>query len=313
MSKKLVDILGLVSSLNEEETNILKTTFLAPCLPDSKVRVRVKGLIREFKAPRKYEGWGMFAVTGMNSVKVDSPADQYSVYEYLQLFPKIRLRLIMPVSGMTWLAYPANESDAKQRLGEVKPVLVHLVTEGARFESIVAAIDGKNIWFMEVDRRADPHMTEYLNKSITDLVKPEDIRVTGLTPEMRTAYQLLVDQENAIKEKIKEAEMEKLKLQTDYRLNHALKVGGGTLQSYLDRGEHWVVEWSDSRGNRHSSAISKDNLTVLTSGICLAGNDRKFDLESLVGVIEVGNQRGYRDYNNYPTNDYGDEDDYDDY
>jgi hypothetical protein len=37
---------------------------------------------------------------------------------------------------------------------------------------------------------------------------------------------------------------------------------------------------------RHTSAIAKADLTVVSSGICLSGRDRDFDLQSLVGVIE---------------------------
>ena len=37
----------------------------------------------------------------------------------------------------------------------------------------------------------------------------------------------------------------------------------------------------------YSSAIYKGDLTVISSGICLSRGDRNFDLQSLVGVIEV--------------------------
>ena len=47
-----------------------------------------------------------------------------------------------------------------------------------------------------------------------------------------------------------------------------------------------TVEWQTFDGEYHSSAISKQDLTVISSGICLSGLDRDFDLQSLVGVIE---------------------------
>ena len=70
------------------------------------------------------------------------------------------------------------------------------------------------------------------------------------------------------------------------RLHEALQVGGGDLQGFTDRGDYWIVEWTTRGGSRHSSAISKDALTVISSGICLSGYDRDFDLQSLVGVID---------------------------
>jgi hypothetical protein len=46
------------------------------------------------------------------------------------------------------------------------------------------------------------------------------------------------------------------------------------------------VEWTTSEGLRHTSAVTKTDLTVVSSGICLSGRDRDFDLLSLVGVVE---------------------------
>lgn len=46
------------------------------------------------------------------------------------------------------------------------------------------------------------------------------------------------------------------------------------------------MKWSAADGEYHSSAISKESLTVISAGICLDGLDRDFDLQSLVGVIE---------------------------
>ncbi|NEP55457.1 MAG: amino acid adenylation domain-containing protein [Symploca sp. SIO2G7] len=70
------------------------------------------------------------------------------------------------------------------------------------------------------------------------------------------------------------------------RLQQTFCVGGGELREFRDRGEYWQVEWTTSDGQHHSSAIDKDELTVISSGICLSGYDRDFDLQSLVGVIE---------------------------
>ena len=58
------------------------------------------------------------------------------------------------------------------------------------------------------------------------------------------------------------------------------------MREFRDRQDHWVVEWTTADGQRHTSAISKSDLTVISSGICLSGRDRDFDLHSLVGVIE---------------------------
>jgi hypothetical protein len=64
-------------------------------------------------------------------------------------------------------------------------------------------------------------------------------------------------------------------------------MGGGELREFRDRGDFWQVEWETGDGERHTSAIAKGDLTVISSGICLSGGDRHFDLQSLVGVIEA--------------------------
>ncbi len=71
------------------------------------------------------------------------------------------------------------------------------------------------------------------------------------------------------------------------RLREALHMGGGELREFRDRGDFWQAEWMTRNGDRHTSAISKGDLTVISSGICLSGYDRDFDLQSLVGVIEA--------------------------
>jgi hypothetical protein len=74
------------------------------------------------------------------------------------------------------------------------------------------------------------------------------------------------------------------------RLRQALKIGGGELRQFRDRGDYWTVNWTVnwtiSDGVRHTSAIAKNDLTVVSSGICLSGRDRDFDLQSLVSVME---------------------------
>jgi hypothetical protein len=70
------------------------------------------------------------------------------------------------------------------------------------------------------------------------------------------------------------------------RLREALRTGGGEMRDFRDRGEYWLVEWTTADGQRHTSAIAKGDMTVISSGICLSGRDRDFDLQSLVGVIE---------------------------
>ena len=69
-------------------------------------------------------------------------------------------------------------------------------------------------------------------------------------------------------------------------MSEALSRAGGRLSSYRDRGDNWLVTWTAPGGRVHHSVIHKHDLTVISSGICLSGQDRNFDLQSLVGVME---------------------------
>jgi hypothetical protein len=172
-----------------------------------------------------------------------------------------------------------NESDARQRWGDAKPVVVHLVTEGGPFEPVVARWDGSAWWFEEVDRRADPLVAEHLKEALRSVTTPADLRFKGLTPEMRVAYELAAQQ-------AREFEAMFQGRRDEERLRGALRLAGGQLREFRDRGDYWLVEWTTADGERHSSAIDKGDLTVMSAGICLSGRDNDFDLQSLVGVME---------------------------
>ena len=85
----------------------------------------------------------------------------------------------------------------QQRFKIVKPVPVHLVTDGVQFEVIIARFDGQICWFDEVDRRAEPQHQEQLREFLRQSTLPENVRFAGMTPEMATTYDLAWQQTEA--------------------------------------------------------------------------------------------------------------------
>jgi hypothetical protein len=320
----MADIRNLLNQIAAQETQLRDTQFLAPCVRGGRVRTSVANIIYTFTPqPQDFEGWGIFQpVDGKIAEVVDEPSLP-QLAEYLKLLKPLRLRLAHLLQGQTWLAYPVNESDMQQRLGAAKPVPVHLVTEAAAFEPIIARFDGSAWWFDEIDRRAEPQPAELLREQLRQGTMPENVRFPGMTPEMVTVYDLALQQTEAYQlrlqhqrevreqqerqreqrqqrraqrdEELREQERQSQRgrrqrgsAQGDEgRLRDALHMGGGELREFRDRGEFWQVEWMTRNGDRHTSAISKGDLTVISSGICLSGYDRNFDLQSLVGVIEA--------------------------
>ena len=273
----MTDIHHLLNQLSSTEDQLRSTQFLAPCVKGGQVRIRIAGLVYTFTPqPRSFAGWGVFQPIDSRTAVLVETAELPQVTEYLQHFPAVRLRLATRLQEQTWLAYPVNEADLRQRFKTVRPVAVHLVTEGSAFEEIVARWQEKSCWFEEIDRRADPTLVELLQAALKNLTPVESLQFKGLTPEMRSTYELVAQRTEGLAQPHQDGR----------RLRQALQMGGGELQQFHDRGDYWTVEWTTATGERHISAISKTDLTVVSSGICLSGYDRDFDLQSLVGVIE---------------------------
>ncbi len=158
--------------------------------------------------------------------------------------------------------------------------------DGDPFEQVKARFDGTAFWFEARDRGGDPRIAERLRRALSESTAPEDLTIERLTPEARVVYRLLRDAERRRRELRRRRRQERRARSDEGRLRHALDLGGGSLQQFRDRGQYWQVEWTTSDGRHHTSAISKNDLTVLGAGICLDGRDRDFDLQSLVGVVE---------------------------
>lgn len=315
----MVDIRNLLNQIAAQEAHLRHTQFLAPCVREGRVRTSVANIIYTFTPqPQNFEGWGIFQPIDEKTAELVDEPSLPQLGEYLKLLKPMRLQLAHVLYRQTWLAYPVNESDMQQRLGVAKPVPVHLVTEGSTFEPIIARFDGSAWWFDEVDRRAEPQSVERLKEYLRQETMPENVRFSGMTPEMHTVYELALQQTEAYQLRMqhqreareqqeRQRQQQRQQRQTqreeeprrvgrrnrrhersdEHRLRDALHMGGGELRDFRDRGEFWQVEWTTCNGERHTSAICKNDLTVISSGICLSGFDRNFDLQSLVGVIEA--------------------------
>lgn len=279
----MADIRKLISNLAAAEDRLRRTAFVAPWLPGARVRVCLDGLVCTFVPRGAVEGWGIYVAPEQAIYRAAAPAA--TVEAWLGRLPAVRLRLVHPMRGMSWLAHPVNEADMRQRFGRVEPVVVHLVDEAARFDAIVARFDGAAWWFEAVDRRADARDADRLQEAL--LAEPPLLSPwAGQTPEMRTAWGLAYRQMVPV-EAVPEGAPAPTVTADGRRLRRALQLGGGDLESYREHGTHWLVEWRARDGMLHQSVIAHD-LTVVNAGICLSGLDSTFDLQSLVNVIEGG-------------------------
>jgi hypothetical protein len=263
-----MNITRLIEAMAKAESALAGSAFVAPCVRGGRIRVRVGGLVKTFRPePRMFQGWGVFRPISENKAKVEEEASFPLVASYLHLLPMLRMILIRRLRHASWLAYPANEADARQRFGIRGPVRIHLVEGASPLDPILARHDGSAWWFEDIDRRADPTIAPALRRKLEEEIDPARVRVASLTPEMRTAYGVA------------------FRGGTKHRLGEKLRRAGGQLRDLTDHGDHWVIEWRTADGEQHTSALEKD-LTVRSAGVCLSGMEREFDLQSLVGIME---------------------------
>lgn len=269
-------IQNLLHSLAQQELQLQTAMFLAPCLKGGRIRTKIAGMVYQFRStPRDFEGWGIFQPIDPQQAILQETADLWQIDEYLKHLSTLRVRLVYQLKNQTWIAYPINEADMRQRFGAVRPVVVHLVTEATVFDVVLVRSLGAAFFFESIDRKADPIHAEALQQSIQAVTAVEKLQFSGLTPEMRTVYEMVAKR------------IANFNINTDeVRLREALKTGGGVLDRFQDQGDFWTVEWRTGDGEEHTSSISKQDLTVMTAGICLDGFDEDFDLQSLVGVVE---------------------------
>jgi hypothetical protein len=282
--------------LARQEEEFLRGQFLAPVLRGQAVRVRIAGVCCELRAePRNFAGWGVFAPLSYSAARLQRPATMGERRQYLDLFPAASLVLCARDAGgddsavATWLALPAGSGDDRFNLTGMAPV--RLVEEAELFDTVRARFDGANFWFEQLDGRADPGAAAYLRQCIGEGADPRRVDRPGLTRGQREAYAAVHAERLRRAEAVRRAAAEDARASGERRLCDALWHAGARLNDFADRGDVYSVMYTVD-GRRHTSVVGKADLTVQTAGICLSGEDRKFDLPSLIGVLREGGRRG---------------------
>jgi hypothetical protein len=278
-----VSIHDLLDKMESAEDAFLETDFLAPVLPGGQVRVRIEGLVCTLQVTgRAHQGWAILKPLSMDRAKVVAEPGLRQIRDYLALFPAVHM-LLLARARSYWLAVPAHRGD--RRIQTEGPVRVHLVTGAAPFQQVITRFDGTVFWFQEIDRRRSPAIAAYLRDQLNAGTPVEDLHKPTLTAEEREVYHLAWQ---AAQQAAEVARRDR----AEVRLADALAHAGAELTSYIEREDAFTVTYIVD-GRTHRSTVRKDDLTVMAAGICLDGQDRAFDLHSLVGVLREG-ARGRR-------------------
>jgi hypothetical protein len=158
------------------------------------------------------------------------------------------------------------------------------IDEAEMFDTVLARFDGSRFWFDQIDPAGDPSIAAYLRESIVAMVDPRRIDRRGLTPEQRLAY--AANHAERLR-----AQLANTRATGEYRLRQAVEHAGAKLRDFSEVRDVYRVSYVVD-GHRHTSVIRKNDLSVQSAGICLSGEDMKFDLASLVSILRAGQQQG---------------------
>jgi len=276
----------ILNRLEAAENDFLQRDVLAPVLPSRDVIVRIAGVICTLAVTgKRFTGWGVLRPQSLKTAALVRPAMMAEVAAYLTLFPALRL-IVVAREGRQWHALPASQGERGIQLSGAAPVL--LAEAGIQpFETVVARFDGHFFWYERRDNRRNPALAAYLREALDAGTPIADLRKSGLSPEERAAY----DWARAL---VDEAERAGI----TGRLAAALAHAGGRLIAFTERDDSYTVAYMVG-DERAVSTVRKGDLSVLTAGICLSGQDARFDLTSMVGVM--------REAAGQPIPRYGDE------
>ena len=299
------DVESLLDRFAREEQRFLDRQFLAPATGGPSVRVRIAGMTCTLRVePADFSGWGVFQPLSHSEAILARPATLTERRSYLDLFPVVRLIACRRV-GRIWFGSAAHAGDKRICLSGLAPI--QLIEDTQLFDCVRARYDGARFWFDQHDMRHDPGASSYLRSSLHDSLLPEELQRPGLTAEERAAYELNYWHLVAAAENDNDAAPDPVRHRrarrgqalersvesdlTGRRLRESLSHAGAELVDYLERSDGFRVTFTIGQ-RRYTSSVSKDDLTVQVAGICLSGEDQKFDLASLVGVLREGECAG---------------------
>lgn len=276
MNNKVLDI---IEELGEKEQRVTDLEFISPVFFNDIVVTNIDGLVYTFKIRKVDPGWYKFRPVDSHTAKVIGDVDFVERDQYLHRLGKLRVTLTLK-RDKVFLAIPDKSNSYGLPFSELIPILLFDDTV-LDFDRAIVRYDGANCWFECVDLNNDPVKADYLRGSLEKYVDPKKIRHPNLSFEEKMAYSLRTTFDKRFREDKKEVMLKK-------DVEHA----GGKLIRFQERSDHFSVTYNVD-GEEFTSHITKDDRRmVIAAGICLEGNDHKFDLKSLITVVREARQRG---------------------
>ncbi len=197
-----------------------------------------------------------------------------------------------------WLAYPLHSwwIDATGKEDNSQLTRIYNVTNGAAFDQcLVRSVYIPRFGFMhifeEIDRQANPEVSEYLTEALAAGLDDPGYKLH--TPAEQKAY--FTARERQRQESIAQTQLAQL----SEHIRQALSLAGARLgrveiianPETAHTNPRYRVTWE--RGKQRYVVQIDSTMTIVASGICLSGRDRDFDLASIVDVVRRRPSRGF--------------------
>ena len=265
-----MNIKELFPKMEKAEEDFYKTEFVSPVVSHGKVFARISGLIQEFRVLGDFEGWAILKPCTEKFVRVIGSPNLLQIEKYLEQLPNTKVTLSERRKD-GWYGFTHQSPSIEIRV---------LLADGVSlFDTVVVHYDPVNYWFAGIDRSISSSFGEYLREASNKSTPPNKLDIRVLIPYQRKAYTW---QYFLHKRQVKEVTLETIK--------RAVEHGTSKFLSYIERKDAYVVTFSLD-GEEFRATITKKDFTVMSAGICLSGEDRKFDIQSLTGVIKEGQDR----------------------
>lgn len=282
-----MDAKSLREKLAQKELALRSREFLAPFTEQSKkVHVKIDSVIYPFRiVGQPGHGFGVFKPVDGTCAKYIREAPFEMVRSYLDVLPQ-QLFILAYESDQGWVAYPMNIESARKSIGLDGEAIVKCVSDCERFDVIVARFDGVHFWYDSVFVGGNPQKSIEMRDCFRPDYSPQKMKqclanVKQLTPEDHKAFEMAMASWVLFK-----------RMSTEDRIKSLIEDAGAKFKSYVVRGANIEIRWASSSGTHYNSLVNKDSLDVVSSGICLAGEDQKFHLKDLPFVIREGERQG---------------------
>ena len=279
--------LDLINKLAAQDSAERSREFIAPFLPNSEITIRICNVVKKcpvvFKRRKKKEdraGFGIFQLTGDFAV-YQQEASRRMVAAYAENFPSTAFILI-EIEG-EWFGIQA----ARTSIEVQGPVRIQCLDNPEQFQLVQAFFDGVNFWYLD-QVKTRLQVLNRLRQEIISMTPPDLLRIPGMIPSERLAYKM-----SWIARKPKSAYDPASGLSERERIDLALSQAGAQLDSISARAGNQASVTFTRSGKSHTVTIDRNTLQVTSSGICLSGKDRDFDLTSLVSVFNEGERNDY--------------------